>query len=103
MFIWRQREAGQMPNNFTCDGCGGQITEPPGLPCPSCGSMSRTVLVEAKVTLSIQATVQAQAGVTTYLQNLLNFAKGLIDQGQFSIAVVVAHMACEVATERSIT
>ncbi len=92
-----------MPDSFTCGGCGAQVTEPPGTPCPKCRSTHRTVSVEAKVTLPIGATVQAQAEVTTYPQSLLSFAKGLIDQGQFGIAVVVALMACEVATERSIT
>jgi hypothetical protein len=45
----------------------------------------------------------AQAGVVTYPQRLMNIAQSLIDdEGQFSFAVVVAHTACEIATERSL-
>jgi hypothetical protein len=36
----------------------------------------------------------------SYPRILMDVARGLIDQGQFSIAVVVVHMACEVATEQ---
>ena len=38
-----------------------------------------------------------------YPQRLLEVAQSLIHQSEFSIAVVVAHMACEVATERSLS
>ena len=34
---------------------------------------------------------------------MLQVARNLIDQGEFSIAVIVVHMACEVATERSLS
>src|SRR5262249_41237884 len=37
-----------------------------------------------------------------YPRNLLSVARTLIDEGRFSIAVIVAHMACEIATERSL-
>ena len=47
--------------------------------------------------------MSVQADVVTYPQNLLTVARSLIDQGQFSISVIVAHMACEVATERSLS
>jgi hypothetical protein len=39
----------------------------------------------------------------TYPRVLMNVARSLIDQNQFSIAVVVAHMACEVATEQRLS
>jgi hypothetical protein len=42
-----------------------------------------------------------EAEVVTYPQNLFSLARTLIDEGRFSIAVIVAHMACEIATERS--
>jgi hypothetical protein len=38
-----------------------------------------------------------------YPRYLMNAARSLIDQGQPSIAVVVAHMACEVATEQKLS
>jgi hypothetical protein len=43
------------------------------------------------------------ARVFTYPENLLSTAKNLIDNGEFSIAVVVAHMACEISTERALS
>jgi len=72
-------------------------------PCPQCGSMARRFslqpetghisLVGGKVTLV----------VTTYPEALLTTAQGLIASGEFSIAVVVAHMACEISAERALS
>lgn len=70
-------------------------------PCPKCGSTTRTFSVGAQFTASGNVTVQAE--VVTYPQNLLLLAKTLIDENRFSIGVIVAHMACEVATERSLS
>ncbi|MBW2640263.1 MAG: zinc ribbon domain-containing protein [Deltaproteobacteria bacterium] len=39
----------------------------------------------------------------SYPEKLLATAKDLIGKGEFSIAVVVAHMACEVSVERAIS
>ena len=47
--------------------------------------------------------VRGEATVTSYPQRLLSVAKGLIDAGEYSIAVVVAHVACEIATDRAFT
>ena len=47
--------------------------------------------------------MRADATVITYPQKLLAVAKGLIDAGEYSIAVVVAHIACEVAADRAFT
>ena len=44
----------------------------------------------------------AQLTVVTYPKILLRTAQRLSDEEQYSIAVVVAHMACEIATERSL-
>ena len=41
--------------------------------------------------------------VISYPEALLTTAQQLFDSGAFSIAVVVAHMACEVAVERALT
>ena len=49
------------------------------------------------------ATATAELSVTTYPQTLLTTAEVLLEQEQFGIATVVAHMACEVATERTLT
>jgi hypothetical protein len=39
--------------------------------------------------------------LVTYPQKLLTVAHRLIDAGEFSIAIVVAHIACEVANDRT--
>jgi hypothetical protein len=49
------------------------------------------------------ASATFQGEVKTYPRALLSVARRFIDQGDFSIAVVVAHMACEVATERRLS
>ncbi len=41
--------------------------------------------------------------VITYPEALLTTAQGLIASGEFSIAVVVAHMACEISAERALS
>jgi hypothetical protein len=57
--------------------------------------------IQAVMTMSPQLTVQLE--VAAYPRRLLSVARSLIDQGEPSIAVVVAHMACEVATERKLS
>ena len=39
----------------------------------------------------------------SYPEKLLTAAQELIEKGEFSIAVVVAHMACEISVERAIS
>lgn len=51
----------------------------------------------------VSASVTVDAVVITYPRRLLTLARKLIDDGEFGIAVVVAHVACEVATERTLT
>jgi hypothetical protein len=101
-------DAGTFDDGIACGKCGEPIIgELSGgdpqqrKPCPKCGSTSRQFAVRVQVTATTSATVQAQ--VITYPRTLLDVARRLIDQGQFSIAVVVAHMACEIATERSLS
>jgi hypothetical protein len=98
---------GNLPQS-TCGQCGEPIIgEPPDCDptqrqrCPKCGSTSRAFPEHVQDTVSLSAT--AQADVATYPERLLTVARSLIDQGEFSIAVVVAHMACEIATERSLS
>lgn len=95
-------------NDTTCGQCGQVITDESSSedptrrkPCPQCGSTARSFSVQATITL--RASVAGQAQVITYPQTLLSVAKELMENGQFSIAVVVAHMACEIATERSLS
>ena len=41
--------------------------------------------------------------VIAYPEALLATARGLIAEGEFSVAVVVAHMACEIGAERALS
>jgi hypothetical protein len=45
----------------------------------------------------------ADPTVITYPQRLLALARKLIDDGEFGVAVVVAHIACEIAVARSLS
>jgi hypothetical protein len=97
-----------MSDKTICGECGQPITgEVPGLdvtqrkPCPKCGSTRRTYGVELRA--SISSSVRADAIVITYPQKLLTLSRKLIDDGEFGIAIVVSHMACEIATERALS
>jgi hypothetical protein len=70
-------------------------------PCPRCGSLARAFNLHA--TASIRLTGTAQLSVISYPEALLSTANDLFKQSQFGIAVVVAHMACEVAAERALS
>jgi hypothetical protein len=93
--------------DVTCGNCGTALDEPDSLkpeerkPCPVCGSTTRQL--PAAASMQGAGAMAAQAEVVTYPRRLLTMARGLIDQGEPSIAVVVAHMACEVATERRLS
>ena len=91
-----------------CRECGHVITdETPSTdpaqrkPCPQCGALTRTISVSGEIcaTLDITASVE----LITYPQRLLATCKGFIEDGQYGISVVVAHMACEVAAERALS
>jgi hypothetical protein len=107
---------------IACAQCGKLITgESPSSdpaqrqPCPQCGSTARTLSASTEERVTASATIPievservtvsatAQIEVITYPQALLTFARKLIDDGQFSIAVIVSHMACEIAAERSLS
>jgi hypothetical protein len=67
----------------------------------------KIVTTDAEVTIEFSVSVvseqQAHVEFVTYPQRLLSVARKLIDEGEFSLAVVVAHMACEIATEASLS
>ncbi len=94
-------------SGIACGQCGKAITDEPSndptqrKPCPQCGSTTRSLVLHTAETISVSATVQIE--VITYPQALLDVARKLTDNGQPSIAVVVIHMACEIATERSLS
>jgi hypothetical protein len=71
-------------------------------PCPNCGSTIRAISIEPEpIHFELRGAGTAQLTVVTYPETLLRTAQRLFDEGQYSIAVVVAHMACEIATEHS--
>jgi hypothetical protein len=55
------------------------------------------------ISASVVSEQQVHVEFVTYSQRLLSVARRLIDEGEFSLAVVVAHMACEIATEASLS
>lgn len=99
-----------MSENIFCGKCGKQITgeSPSGdtaqrQPCPQCSSLARRYDVHIRVSDAFTVVGSVTARVITYPETLLTAAKDLILNGQFSIAVVVAHMACEISTERALS
>ena len=71
-------------------------------PCPDCGSLARSVTVNVGSIIAVAAVGQVKV-ITSYPQALLGAAKSLIDNDLFTISVVVSHMACEIATERTLS
>ena len=54
--------------------------------------------------MKVSTSVTVDTVVITYPQKLLTLARRLIDENrEFGIAVLVAHVACEVATERTLS
>jgi hypothetical protein len=92
-----------------CTNCGAPIEGEPPIaddparrkPCPQCGSTDRTVGLAATLKSSFSASVTLT--VTPYSETLLAKSKDLIAKGEFSIAVVVAHMACEISAEQAMS
>jgi len=48
-------------------------------------------------------TVAVELKGVPYHQSLMTEARRLIDEGQFNLAVIVVHMACEIATEQKLS
>ena len=59
--------------------------------------------LHVRVEENVRVSDEFHAEVITYPQHLLNFSSKLINDGQFSIAAIVCHMACEIATERTLS
>jgi hypothetical protein len=96
-----------MAESVFCKNCGAAVTGEAASgdpaqrnPCPHCGSLARNYTLHASGGL-----YNIVGGITdllliTYPEALLATAQDLIAKGEFSIAVVVAHMACEIGAER---
>jgi hypothetical protein len=78
-------------------------------PCPNCGSTDRNYRIVAQMPVSseLSATTSATATVPLevidYPRKFLDVAQTLIEGGQFEMAVVAAHVACEIATEQALS
>ncbi|CAM3485500.1 zinc ribbon domain-containing protein [Bordetella sputigena] len=70
------------------------------VPCPKCGSTARLISLSATSTISL--TSETSARVVPHHDLLIEEAHSLLSAGKHSLAVLVAHMACEVATSRVI-
>ncbi len=95
-----------MAEGIFCKDCGASIDQESNdparrEPCPLCGSFARQAHLEAISVVSVRG--GATATVIPYAETLLAKAHELIARGDFSIAVVVTHMACEIAAERAIS
>lgn len=96
-----------------CDDCGEPIEGEPPIaddpaqrpPCPKCGSTSRDINLPGATGSITVAGSTATLTITRLEDALLTKAQELITKGDnddFRIAVVVAHMACEISAERAI-
>lgn len=74
--------------------------------CPNCGSKHLHHIVTARYSFSaeslkgVTSTATAYFDVIAYSRILLNEAQNLINAGQFDMAVVISHAACEIAMEQ---
>jgi len=70
------------------------------LPCPHCGSTARMITVSAASSFTMAS--ELSATVIPHQDLLIEEACELHAAGKHSLAVLVAHMACEVVTSRVI-
>jgi len=91
----------------TCTFCGQPITrEPPehANPCEYCSSLSGGYPRLVVLTEAVAGSAVGYVEGATYPQILLSIAKALLgknDDKLCGLATILAHLACEVATERS--
>lgn len=86
-----------------CGGCGSDLVDDDSSrqPCPICGDTKRIFYATASANVSASAHVDAE--VISYPDVLLSLSEKLISENQFGVSIVVAHMACEISTERKLT
>jgi hypothetical protein len=106
-----QRQNMDKDPSIRCAGCDAPIQgEPPipddpaqRAPCPHCGSTIRNISLPASSAHFSLVGGSATLTITLYSETLLDKARELIAMGDFNIEVVVAHMACEISSERAIS
>ena len=98
-----------MDDGVFCKNCGtaiaGDLAGDPARrkECPKCGSVVREFVMNAAPGSYTVTAYDADVTYISYSEKLLTAAQDLIEKGEFSISVVVAHMACEISAERSIS
>jgi len=98
-----------MDGSVFCNNCGTPITGEPTAdpirrkPCPQCGSLGRGFKMTASTGVFTLTGHDVDLIHISYPEKLLNAAHDLVEKGEFSIAVVVAHMACEIGVERALS
>ena len=98
-----------MDDSVFCNNCGtaiaGEPTDDSTLrkPCPKCGSLGRRSNMKLSTGVFTLTGHDIDLIYVSYPEKLLTAAQNLIEKGEFSIAVVVAHMACEISVERAIS
>jgi hypothetical protein len=96
-----------MPSaNASCGTCATPVYDDPSdsrQPCPQCQSLTRAKQLAGSNCTSTATSSSGQITITTYPQTLLDTARDLLEREQYGISIVVAHMACEVAAERTMT
>ena len=94
-----------MQTDTYCGNCGEPIYNEDSsnrTPCPNCGSMKRKYSLKVSATVSVSISVDATT--ITYAQSFLDTAGDWIDgtvNELYSMAIIVCHAACEIATERA--
>src|SRR5437870_1207539 len=95
-----------MIETIACNNCGEPITnESSSLemaqrqPCPKCGSLARNV--SGQMTGGLVLGGNFTANLISYPEKLIETARTLYHNGEFSMAVVVAHSACEISVDRA--
>lgn len=93
-----------MGDETVCANCGMKIVgEDPAAkqPCPKCGSLSRVISMAGAI--EGHAGTSADLTVIHYADKLLEVARRLINEGEYSVATVVMHMACEISVQRALS
>jgi hypothetical protein len=106
----RPPEVTIMAGQTICTSCGesvpaGRLDEDPEqrTPCDKCGSTGRSYRLKAETGHFVLTGGDVTLTVVRYPEVLLRTAQRLFDSGEYAVAVVVAHTACEVAVERVIS
>jgi len=100
-----EREYRVALDSSQCAECGHVFDEPAAdvastsrQPCPKCGSTARKFA--ASFITTVTSSVSMNMEVQRSPQLLLSTAESLVESQHFGVAVVVSHIACEVAVER---